>query len=184
MARGRLINLWRRWSQLTAGSSTAAKKRAMTNQPKKVLTFHKRKSAPSTTTVVSKAVATVRTTCEVGAPAHPGFLLGPDALGWAAAVSGFACGFACESSCGTFPSSISLASAARSRVRPFGDAVSILMAELPSCGFLPPSLVVSALTAALLVSPSLCYARVDRLRPACYAELRRIPLPRTTVNKG
>ena len=31
------MSLWRRWSQLTAGLSTAARKRAMTNQPTKVL---------------------------------------------------------------------------------------------------------------------------------------------------
>src|SRR5919112_1077914 len=143
MAMGRLISRWRRWSQLTRGLSTAARKRAMTNQLKKVLTCHRRKSAPSTTNAVSKAAATVRTTCEVGAPAHPGSLLGPDALGWAAAVSGFARGFACESSCGTFP----------------------------------PSLVVGALTAALLASPSLWYARVARLRPPRPVSPRVSPYP-------
>ena len=62
MARGRFINLCRRWSQLTVGLSTAARKRAMTNQPTKVLTCHTKKKAPSTTAVVRRAMATVRIT--------------------------------------------------------------------------------------------------------------------------
>jgi hypothetical protein len=66
-----LIHLWRRCSQFTAGLSTAAKKRATTNQPTKVLTCHRRKSAPSTTTTVSRATATTRATCDVGAFAQP-----------------------------------------------------------------------------------------------------------------
>src|ERR671910_604652 len=108
MAKGRLIRRWRLWSQLTAGLSTVAKNREMTNQPTKVLTFHSRKSATSTTTTVSRAVATVRTTCEVGALAHLGSLLGPGALGGVGAVSVFARGFACGSPCGAFSSSITL----------------------------------------------------------------------------
>src|SRR5215207_6197882 len=106
MASGRLINLWRRWSQLTAGLSTAARKRAMTNQPRKVRTCHSRRKAPSTTAVVSKATATVRATCQVEARAHPPSLLGMDALGSASVVSGFACGSACEPVCGVLSSFI------------------------------------------------------------------------------
>ena len=83
------MSLCRRWSQLTAGLSTAARKRAMTNQPMKVRTCQSRKSAPSTTAVVSKATATVRTTCEVEARAHPTSWLGMDAFGSAGVVSGF-----------------------------------------------------------------------------------------------
>jgi len=83
--------------------STAAKKRAITSQPTKVLTCHRRKSAPSTAAVVSRAAATVRITWEVGAPAHPRSLLGVDAFGSvgaacgpaSAAVWGFACSFVC-----------------------------------------------------------------------------------------
>ena len=52
----------------------------MTNQPKKVLTCQMRNRAPTTTAVVSKAAATVRTTCEIGAPVHPTSLFGMDAL--------------------------------------------------------------------------------------------------------
>src|SRR5215203_1399811 len=47
MARGRLMSLCRRWSQFTAGLSTAARKRAITNQPTKVLTCQSKKNAPS-----------------------------------------------------------------------------------------------------------------------------------------
>src|SRR5829696_6929206 len=80
MARGRLISLWRRWSQLTAGLSTAARKRATTNQPTNVRTCQIRNSAPSTTTAVSKATATVRTTCEGEAPTHPASWRGMGAM--------------------------------------------------------------------------------------------------------
>ena len=89
MARGRLMILCRRWSQFTAGLSTAARKRAMTNQPMKVRTCHIRKSAPSTTAVVSKATATVRITCEVEARAHPPSWLGRDAFGSVGVLSSF-----------------------------------------------------------------------------------------------
>src|SRR5215203_3261014 len=110
MARGRLIRLWRRCSQLTAGLSTAARNRAMTNQPKKVLTCQMRNRAPTTTAVVSKAAATVRTTWEVGAPAHPTYLLGdPDAGGSLGVVSSFAWCCACEPLGWAFSSFISLA---------------------------------------------------------------------------
>jgi len=86
------------------------RKRAMTNQPTKVRTCQSRKRAPSTTAVVSKAAPTVRTTCEVGAPAHPTSLLGDtDAYGCVGVVLGFACGSACESLGAAFPSFISLA---------------------------------------------------------------------------
>src|SRR5919107_3731603 len=88
MGRGRLISLCRRCSQFTAGLSTAARKTATTNQPTKVLTFHRRKSAPSTTTTVSRATATVRTTCEVGAPAQPASLLAGYESGFADATGG------------------------------------------------------------------------------------------------
>src|SRR5215211_2774225 len=126
MARGRLISLWRRWSQLTAGLSTAARKREMTNQPKKVRTCQRRNRAPTTTAVVSKAAATVRTTCEVGAPAHPTSFLGdPDALGGVGVVLGFACGSACEPLGVAFPLFISLAPAVHARVRLFGCAEAI-----------------------------------------------------------
>src|SRR5215218_5318327 len=66
MARGRLMSLWRRWSQFTAGLSTAARKRAMTNQPMKVRTCQISKSPPSTSAAVKRATATVRATCDVG----------------------------------------------------------------------------------------------------------------------
>jgi hypothetical protein len=85
-----------------------AEKREMTNQPTKVLTCQRRKSAPSTTTVVSRTAATVRTNCEVGAPAHPATSVGPDTLGRAGAASLLARGFSCESPCGAFSSSITL----------------------------------------------------------------------------
>src|SRR5918994_4393989 len=90
MARGRFISLCRRWSQLTAGFSTAARKRAMTNQPTKVLTCQSRKNEPSTTAAVSKATATVRATCQVEARAHPPSWLGMDAPGPADALGGLA----------------------------------------------------------------------------------------------
>jgi hypothetical protein len=70
MARRRFISLCRRWSQFTAGLSTAARNRAITSQPTKVMTCHRRKSAPSTAAMVSKAAATVRITWEVGTPTH------------------------------------------------------------------------------------------------------------------
>src|SRR5215207_5558716 len=106
MARGRLISLWRRWSQLTAGLSTAARKREMTNQPTKVRTCQRRNRAPTTTAVVSKAAATVRTTCEVGAPAHPTSLLGaPAALGCVVVILGFSCGSTCGPLGAPFPRS-------------------------------------------------------------------------------
>src|SRR5215213_4196658 len=117
MARGRLRRRWRRWSQFTAGLSTAAKNREITSQPTNVRTCHSRNSATSTTTTVSRAAATVRTTCEVGAPAHPtSLLIGTGAAGRVGVVSGFAglsgCESLCgvESFCGVFSSSISLAS--------------------------------------------------------------------------
>src|SRR5829696_8982387 len=66
MARGRFISLCRRCSQFTAGLSTAARKRAMTNQPMKVRTCQSRKSPPSTSAAVKRATATVRATCDVG----------------------------------------------------------------------------------------------------------------------
>ena len=56
------MSLCRRWSQFTAGLSTAARKRAITNQPMKVRTCQSRNSTLSTAAVVSKAMATVRTT--------------------------------------------------------------------------------------------------------------------------
>src|SRR5215218_926250 len=82
----------------------------MTNQPKKVRTCQMRNRAPTTTAVVSKAAATVRTTWEVGAPAHPTSLLGDtDAGGSLGVVSSFACGCACEPLGWAFSSFISLA---------------------------------------------------------------------------
>ena len=83
------MSLCRRWSQFTAGLSTAARKRAMTSQPMKVLTCQSKKIATRTTTVVSKATATVRITCEVEALAHPAPWLGMDAFGSVGVVSGF-----------------------------------------------------------------------------------------------
>src|SRR5215211_8461114 len=128
MARGRLISLCRRWSQLTAGFSTAARKRAMTNQPTKVRTCQSRKNAPCTTAVVKRAMATVRITCEVGAPTHPPLWLDMDESCPADTIGGFArdfaCGSACESLCVGFSSFISL-SPLFSRVRLFGRAWAI-----------------------------------------------------------
>ena len=50
---------------------------------------------------VSEDAATVRTTCEVGAPAHPTSLIsGTGAVGRVGVVSVFACGSGCESLCG------------------------------------------------------------------------------------
>src|SRR5215216_7901000 len=99
MARGRLISLWRRCNQLTAGLSAAARKREMTNQPIKVRTCQRTKSAPSTTAVVSKATVTVRITCEVEACAHPASGLGIGALGPADAIGGLAWDCVCGSDC-------------------------------------------------------------------------------------
>src|SRR5215212_528241 len=94
MAMGRLMSLCRRCSQLTAGLSTVARKRAMTSQPMKVRTCHIRKNAPNTTAVVSKAMATVRITCEVEARAHPAPAFGTEAFGTEPLGSvGAACGF-------------------------------------------------------------------------------------------
>src|SRR5215217_7228798 len=107
MAMGRFISLCRRWSQLTAGLSTAARKRAITNQPMKVLTCQSKKNAPSTTAVVKRATATVRITRVGEAPAQPASLLGMDALGYVGAVSGCACGSDFESLCGFSPSFMS-----------------------------------------------------------------------------
>src|ERR671912_1212628 len=93
MAKGRLIRRCRRWSQYTAGLSTAAKNREMTSQPTNVRTCQRRNSATSKTTTVSKAAATVRTTCEVGAPAHPMSLLsGTGAAGAGGGGFGFSPG--------------------------------------------------------------------------------------------
>ena len=55
----------------------------------KVRTCQSRKSAPSTTAVVSKAMATVRITCEVEARAHPTSWLGTEPLGSVRASCGF-----------------------------------------------------------------------------------------------
>jgi hypothetical protein len=60
----------RRWSQLTAGLSTAARKRARIPQPMMVRTCHSKKSAPSTTAAVRRATATVRTTCDGAMRTH------------------------------------------------------------------------------------------------------------------
>ena len=84
------MSLCRRWSQFTAGLSTAARKRAMTNQPMKVRTCQSRKSAPSTTTAVSKAMTTVRATCEGEAPTQPTSWPGSDGFGSVGIVSGSA----------------------------------------------------------------------------------------------
>src|SRR5215208_5147027 len=104
MARGRLISLCRRWSQFTAGLSTAARKRAITNQPMKVLTCQSKKNAPSTTAAVKRVMATVRITWVGEAPAHTASLLGMGASGSVGVVSGCACACACgsgfESLCG------------------------------------------------------------------------------------
>src|SRR5829696_4078787 len=129
MASGRLMSLWRRWSQLTAGFSTAARKRAMMNQATKVRTCQRRKSAPSTTTAVSKAMATVRTTCEVEATTHPASWLDMDESCPADTIGGFArdfaCGSACEPLCVGFSSFISLAPTVLSRVRLFSCTGSV-----------------------------------------------------------
>src|SRR5215217_3848050 len=104
MARGRFMSLCRRCSQFTAGLSNAARKRAMTNQPMKVLTCQSKKNAPSTTAVVKRAMATVRITWVGEAPAHPASLLGMGTSGSVGVVSGCACacafGCAWESLCG------------------------------------------------------------------------------------
>src|SRR5215204_3190073 len=97
MAMGRLIRRWRRWSQLTAGLSTAARNRAMTNQPTKVLTFQIRKRAASTKTVVSRATATVRITCEVEALAQPTSRAAGYALGSAGTTGDLAWGCSWDS---------------------------------------------------------------------------------------
>src|SRR5215211_1977268 len=94
MARGRFISLCRRCSQFTAGLSTAARKRAITNQPMKVLTCQSKKIATRTPTVVSKATATVRITCEVEALAHPAPWLGMEAFCAVGVVSGLGWGSA------------------------------------------------------------------------------------------
>ena len=98
------MSLCRRWSQLTAGLSTAAKKSAITNQPPKVLTCQSKKNAPSTTAAVKRATATVRITWVGETPAHPASLLGRGASGSVGVVSGCACACACgcvwESLCG------------------------------------------------------------------------------------
>ena len=83
------MSLCRRWSQFTAGLSTAARKRAITNQPMKVLTCQSKKKAPSNKAVVKRAMATVRITWEGEAPAHPTDWLAMDALGSARLISGF-----------------------------------------------------------------------------------------------
>src|SRR5215210_6356556 len=92
----------------------------MTNQPTKVRTCQSKKSAPSTTNVVINAMATVRTTREVGACAHPPSWIGMDVLGPADTIGGIArdcacgspggsaVGFVCVSACVVF-SLISLA---------------------------------------------------------------------------
>src|SRR5919107_1225949 len=61
-----------RWrsSQLTAGLSTAARKRARTPQPMIVRTCHSRKRAPNTTAVARRATTTMRTTCEGAMRTH------------------------------------------------------------------------------------------------------------------
>jgi hypothetical protein len=60
----------------------------MTNQPTKVRTCQSRKRAPITTAAVSRAMATVRTTCEGETPAHPPSWLGMDTVGSADAIRG------------------------------------------------------------------------------------------------
>src|ERR671920_175247 len=70
MARGRLISLWRRCSQLTTGLSTADRKREMTNQPTKVRTCQSRKKAPSTTARTQEGYD-YRAHHLVGRDAHP-----------------------------------------------------------------------------------------------------------------
>src|SRR4028118_2298783 len=110
------MSLWRRWSQLTAGLSTAARNTAITNQPTNVRTCHIRNNAPSTTNTVKRVTATVRTTCEVEAPTHPPSWLGMDALGSADTFGGCAWNFSCGSACGflcvSFSSFISMNPAA------------------------------------------------------------------------
>src|SRR3712207_867874 len=99
MERGRFISLWRRCSQFTAGLSAAARKREMTNQPTKARTCQSRRSAPSTSAVVSKAMVTVRTACEVEALAHLASLLRIDALGPSDPIGGLAWGCFRDSAC-------------------------------------------------------------------------------------
>src|SRR5215211_513227 len=88
MARGRLISLWRRWNQLTAGLSTAARKRAAKNQATKVLSCQSTKRAPSTTAAVKRATATVRITWGDETRTHKTPSLGTGASGF----TGSACG--------------------------------------------------------------------------------------------
>src|SRR5918992_1596630 len=105
MARLRLISLWRRSSQLTAGLSTAARNRAMTNQPMKERTCQSKKSAPSTTAAVKRAMTTVRITWEGEIRTHTTSALGTEGFGSVGAVRGSVRGFACVSFRGLIPSS-------------------------------------------------------------------------------
>src|SRR5215218_1063143 len=60
----------RRCSQLTAGLSTAARKRARTAQPMMVRTCHSKKRAASTTAADRRAMTAVRTTCDGAMRTH------------------------------------------------------------------------------------------------------------------
>src|SRR5918997_2814946 len=85
-----------RWrsSQLTAGLSTAARKRARTHQPMIVRTCHSKKRAPNTTAAARRATTTVRTTCEGAMRTHTTPSLS------SAGTAGVA-GFCCEGSVST-----------------------------------------------------------------------------------
>jgi hypothetical protein len=64
---------------LTAGLSTAARKREMTNQPTKVRTCQSRKKAPSTTAALKRAMTTARITWEGEMRTHTTSALGTEA---------------------------------------------------------------------------------------------------------
>jgi hypothetical protein len=66
---------------LTAGLSTAARKREMTNQPTKVRTCQSRKKVPSTTAALKRATTTVRITWEGEMRTHTTPALGMEAFG-------------------------------------------------------------------------------------------------------
>ena len=85
-------------------------KRAMTSQPMNVRTCQREASATSTTTAVSKAAATVRTTCEVGRPAPPLVLAQRHgAAGRVGVVLGFSLAVRAASRCvGSSPSGVFL----------------------------------------------------------------------------
>ena len=80
MARERLISLWRRCSQSTTGSSTAARKRAMTNQPTKCAPARAEERATNYC-CGQEGMTTVLITCEGEIRTHTTASLGTVVLG-------------------------------------------------------------------------------------------------------